>query len=111
MSTTTAPESATREKRRARDPFPEGSRAAYEQVTPELPDTVARVLAIIAEHGAITHEQVHGFYMSGGHPPRSRQRITTIVSELRDAGLVEQSPIWGQSRLGNRSARWQVIEA
>lgn len=109
MSTTTAPE--PREKRRVRDPFPEGSRAAYEQVTPELHETAARVLAIIADNGAITHEQAHTLYMSAGYPPKSRQRINTVVSELRDAGLVEQSPLWGQSALGNRSARWQIPEA
>lgn len=110
MSTTTTPPEP-RQKRRARDPFPEGSRAAYEQVTPELHETAARVLAIIAEHGAITHEQTHALYMSAGYPPKSPQRIATITSELRDAGLVEQSPVWGQSALGNRSARWQVREA
>lgn len=107
MSTTTAPE--PRRKRRTRDPFPEGSREAYEQATPELHETAARVLAIITEHGAMTHEQAHKLYMSAGYPPKSRQRINTVVSELRDAGLVEQSPVWGQSALGNRSARWQAV--
>lgn len=107
MQTTTAPE--PRSRRRTRDPFPEGSRAAYEQVTPELHETAARVLGIIADHGALTHEQTHARYMAAGYPPKSRQRINTIVSQLRDAGLVEQSPVWGQSALGNRSARWQAV--
>ena len=107
MSTAT-PDTEARHKRRTRDPFPEGSRAAYEQVT-ELHETAARVLSIIDDHGPLTHEQAHAEYMARGHAPKSPQRVATVISELRDLGLVEQSPIWGRSRLGNRSARWQGV--
>jgi len=96
-----------RRKRRVRDPFPAGSRAAYEQATPELSETAARVFAILNDCGAMTHEEAHARYMADGNPPRSLQRVATIISGLRDAGLVVQSPIWGTSALGNRSARWE----
>lgn len=78
-------------------PRPKGHRRS-------APDhTTPAVLKVLAEHGPLTQEQVHAHYMAAGYPPKSRQRINTVVSDLVKKGDVIESLFTDSSARGYRS--------
>lgn len=73
------------------------------------------VLALVREHGPLTHDelicQYHRLLIIEPHTPRaSESGIRTRLKELVRAGLIAQDPEEGISLFGNRAKRWIAVE-
>ena len=62
---------------------------------------------LLAEHGPLTHEQLHEKYRENGGT-RSENRIRTATAQLVREGRVKALPELGTTRSGNAATRWTV---
>lgn len=73
------------------------------------------VLALVREHGPLTHDELIGQYhrlliIEPDTPRASESCIRTRRKELVRAGLIAQDPEEGISLFGNRAKRWIAVE-
>ena len=104
---TTRPEDEPRQRRRARKPFADTSRLSYERASKGRWVIYSAILALLAEHGPMTDDQLHRLYLLGPWPVRSRQNIGTARRELADAKLVRDTGRRGLSDMGNSAILWE----
>lgn len=68
----------------------------------------AAVYAILAQHGPLTHDEIHAYYREAGGR-RTVQRIRTATRELVNDGMVRRSNLLGLSFNGGESQKWEVV--
>lgn len=73
-----------------------------------------RVLALLHEHGPMTHDQIIAAHqrrvLTERWPRSSSSRLRTATHELVDAGLVEAvTSEAGRSALGHPAAYWRAL--
>jgi hypothetical protein len=98
---------------RARRGHPQTSfEAAATWTSQKLSLTKQRVLALLREFGAMTHEEMYERWRdkcaTEGWPPLKEQSVRSRCSELRDVGLVEDSGVTRKLRDGNNGTVWRT---
>lgn len=85
--------------------------AAATWTPPKLSLTKQRVMALLREFGAMTHEEMYDRWChkcrTDGWPRLKEQSVRSRCSELRDVGLVEASGITRKLRDGNNGTVWR----
>lgn len=86
--------------------------AAATWTPPKLSLTKQRVLAVLREYGGMTHEEMYEVWKhkcrTEGWPLLKEQSVRSRCSELRDAGLVEDSGTTRKLQDGNNGTVWRV---
>ncbi|WP_026820019.1 hypothetical protein [Arthrobacter castelli] len=73
------------------------------------------VLALVREHGPLTHDEFIGQYnrlviMETDTARASDSGVRTRLHELVRAGLIIQDPEKGKSKFGNNAKRWIAVD-
>lgn len=101
-------EPTSRRRRRARQPFPETSRLAFERASAGRWVIYDAILSLLAEHGPLVDDELYRLYLLGSWPLRSRQNLATARRELADAGIVRDTGRRGLSDFGNPATLWEA---
>lgn len=106
MNTSTTPSA----RARTTDPKTSHDAAATVDVATER----ARVLSILADHDALTDEEIEAIHMwrekSRGWGPSSASGLRSRRAELVREGLVVERDRLGTTKAGRRSIRWAAVE-
>jgi len=90
------------------------SSEADDSLSPATKDRVAAgIMVVLAEHGAMTDEQIVEHYHARAKtqssvPHVTAQRIRTVRADLVRVGHVRDAGLLAYSRLGNRATAWTL---